>query len=220
MSKRNTRALRTAFLIVISAVTSLTPVAAHDDPGFTGNAVDVAFLSEALTLPSFRVVDRPVHPGMMAAYEHPWRTFDRSYLFVEVNIGFYLHEGFQNGMFLGFDLGYSYETLAGLGASVSAGVGYLHTFYPGPVYEHSDGEFEQVRDYGMPHVVISVPLEINYNLAPRVGIPLTPYVQYRPLVQIPGIRGWGIHALPHTFLLVGTKVHLDGAETQGGRHER
>ncbi len=219
MNKANTRAVLIAFLIAIGVATSRTPLAA-EDYGNTGRAIDVAFLSESLTLPSFRVVDRTGHPGMMAAYENPWRTYDRSYLFFEINAGFYLHEGFQNAMFLGFDLGYSYETPIGLGASVSAGLGYLHTFYPGPVYEHSDGEFEQVRDYGMPHLIFSIPLEINYNLATHVGIPLTPYVQYRPLVQMPGIRGWGIHALPHTFLLVGTKVHLDGTENQGGRHER
>ncbi|MCG8479504.1 MAG: hypothetical protein MI724_10440 [Spirochaetales bacterium] len=216
MNNLSTRALRIACVIGIGVVTSLSPATAEEDSRFTGEAVDVAFLSEALTLPSFRVFNRPVHPGAMAAYERPWKTFDRSYLFIEINAGFYLHEGFQNGVFLGVDVGYNYATSVGLGASVSVGVGYLHTFFPGPVYEHSDGEFEQVRDYGMPHLVVSVPLEIHYNLETLVGIPLTPYVQYRPFVEVPGITGWGIHALPHASILVGTKVHLDTAENRGG----
>lgn len=111
---------------------------------------------------------------------------------------------YQNGLYATYSTGLGYKTGFGIDLWATAGLGYMHTFENAAVYEmNGNGDYEKVRDYGNPSVIVPAGFEIAYNLPKKYRIKAL-HLQYR--VDIETLYSDNIPLFPHEYFLFGLKI--------------
>jgi len=144
-------------------------------------AQSVALMGEFLT-----------HPGVVVGLEHP--VSDHAVL--AWNIGTYVHVRNTVGAFTDLELGARHEFPSRFVLEGFAGVGYLHTFVQGPVYEVEDGAVDHVTDPGRPSFMPT----LRFGVA-AAREKVTPFVNVQGFGQYP----FNTQLLPHVALVVGVR---------------
>ena len=116
----------------------------------------ISLNSEAIGLPFTNYA--PIHPG--AELSGTFRTIekDKSFRYLNLKAGFFYHRRLETAIYLGGEYQYSHRLLQDkLSLDVPVGLGYLHSFYPGELYEqNSEGGFEVVNQFGRPHLYLNL----------------------------------------------------------------
>ena len=146
----------------------------------------------------------PIHPGAeigVGVYEV---EKDKSIQTVNVYAGGFYHKRLELGLYVRGEYQYTLKFKDKVGLDLPVGIGYLHSFYPGELYElNSNGEFETVSQTGRPHALITGGVGVRYlgfeKVQPfvrqSIGIE-TPFANYLPV-------------LPHSFLSFGVTIQLN-----------
>lgn len=135
------------------------------------------------SLPFHRVcrVD-PFYPSFSLGTEFFWKNGKHGQLLQMANLGGFYHKYSAQGIYLSADIAYRYTAGFGLFTDIGLGLGYLHIFHPGAVYEIKSGKYQQVRDWGSPRALLEVVWDIGYDFSARYKRPLRFFIRYRPFL--------------------------------------
>ena len=146
------------------------------------------------------------HPGMTAGveiylYENSWYNN-----FFAGTLGFYVHPRNHLGVFILPSLGQRFTAFFGLFGELLLGVGYLHTWPQGAVYERNDaGEIEQVYDSGHPHLMMNLALGFGWDLRKNGLLPLSIFFRIDAFGEYP----FNNIILPHVAAQFGAIYRLE-----------
>ena len=158
--------------------------------------------SEAIGLPFTNY--SPIHPGIEISGSLKRNERDRSIRYLNLKAGFFHHERLENAIYLGGEYQYSQKLFGGkMSLDVPMGLGYLHSFYPGELYEQNEaGDFETISQAGRSHLYVN--LGVGLTFLPQSKI--QPFIRQELLLETPFANG--IPVIPHSLLKVGIQLKL------------
>lgn len=190
-------------LFIITAVCTLL---AHTGPkaifGKINRQLSLAAINESIAFPFSSYSE--FHPGFELGYSIRSNEKEHSIRQLNVYAGWFLHQYVENGFFLRGEYSYKLKLGEAFTAGIYGGAGYLHTFYPGTLYQIDEftGEINSVRQFGRPRVMISAGLQLSYRS--KAGI--EPFLKQEFAVESPFANGTPV--MPHSFLKLGMNINL------------
>ncbi len=130
---------------------------------------------------------------------------DIKYFFSEFNIyaGGYYHKKVETAFYFRADYSFGIKLQDVLAIDLHGGLGYMHTFYPGHIYEqNASGDFEKINQTGRPHAIANVGIGITVLSSGDIK----PFIKYELMGETPFANG--IPFVPHTFLKLGIKYNF------------
>ena len=145
--------------------------------------------------PGLRFGDQDLHPGIMVGTEWKLNQNPRADIFLTANLGGYHHRLLSSGVFVNSEIGYRYRSSMGIFAQASLGLGYLHVFYPGEVYEfdESANRFQPATNDGHPALLASLGLALGYKIGTTPKAPEL-FISYQYAPELP-FSLTGLHQL-------------------------
>ena len=146
-----------------------------------------------------------LHPGVAVGVERKLKFWGRRRglethgFFAGADLGTYWHARNDVGLFVSTDLGYRLVFPRGFRLEALLGLGYLHTFDDGAVYEASGGRVTTVANTGHPALMTSALLGLGWDFA-RFSI----FLRVGAFGQYP----YNTEALPHLEAQLGFSIPL------------
>lgn len=144
------------------------------------------------------------HPGFELGVSILSSEKDHSIRQLNTYAGWFLHQHIESGFYFRAEYSYKLKLGKGLRAGIYGGAGYLHTFYPGTLYEIDEetGEFFSSKQLGRSRALISAGLQLSY----RSEAGFEPFVKQEFAVETPFANG--IPLMPHSFLKLGININI------------
>lgn len=156
----------------------------------------VAVMNESHALPNFDFLRYSFQPAVMLGTEYTLCRDEKHDWYLTGNIGYYHHRRSQAAVFLNGELGYR-QHFGRWDTGLQLGLGYAHTFYPGPIYRYEDGRLRATKDGGSPTIMPSLALHLAFRLhdspsSPEIQLMMIqaidiPFNEYNGLHQFVGI---------------------------------
>ncbi len=168
--------------------------------------VSVAVISETIAIPFTRYT--PYHPGAEIKATFKVKEKSKSIRQISACLGGYFHRRVETGIYIGGEYIHTFKIKNTVGIDIPAGLGYLHTFYPGELYKQNQetGEFEKVVQFGRPHVFVNLGIGISYIKNPNIR----PFIRQELLVETPFANG--IPVITHSFVKLGISIKINRNE--------
>lgn len=192
--------MKPAFLAAALLLLTTTTRAQNDLPPLL-QAVSVSATTQAFGVPFTNYL--PLHPGVeVKAPLGGATTYTHSTRYWRASLGFFHHAKVSTAVYGGLEHQFTYTLLEDkVHFDVPLGFGYLHSWYPGELYEQNDnGDFERVGQFGRPHLYGTA--GIGFTFMPEANV--SPFIRQDLMVQTPFANS--IPVMIHSFLKVG--VHL------------
>lgn len=144
------------------------------------------------------------HPGLELGFSIRTREKEHSIRQLNAYAGWFLHQHIESAFFLRGEYNYKVKLGEAFTAGFYGGAGYMHTFYPGTLYEidEATGEISPSSQLGRPRALISAGLQLSYRT--KAGI--EPFVKQEFALETPFANG--IPLMPHSFLKLGININL------------
>ena len=203
--------LQISSILSILACTCMQYLSAqHADTASTGKKqfpIEISFFNHAVAMPFDGIVLSPVHPGFSMGTEYSYMT-RKGTLYQALHAGYFHNKYVARALFLETKIGFRYTFRPGIFANVGLGVGYLHSFRPAKKIFALDknGVYEEVKDYGKAAFTVSLCVEAGYAFGVKTDWPVSLFVRYEPLVQMPYSVESGIY--PHVKQHIGFRFCL------------
>lgn len=160
----------------------------------------ISLFSESVSLPNFRGFFRQPNWGVRIGTEFYYRRRDNSQLLQAVQLGYYRHDGFQQGVFLSTAFGYR-RLFGRFSADATIGAGYLHLITDLPRYEPV-GDGYQPASQRLHKFMPTLGLGMGYRLGE-----VTVFSRYELFGELP-FSYKGVPVLPHKTLHLGASFPL------------
>ena len=144
-----------------------------------------------------------LNPGAEITYGFSSREKVSGFRQLNIAVGYFYHRKVESAFYvkLSYDIGL--KLTDDIHFNIIPALGYLHTFYPGQVYEPvSNGEYAPKRQYGRPHLLAESGLGFTFFQSKRIS----PFVRYRFAVETPFANG--VPVFPHSFYQLGFRYRL------------
>ncbi len=186
----------TKILILVSLLFSLSSY------GQKIEQISISGISEAIGLPFTNY--SPIHPGLEFSSTIKKVDRPRSNRYLNAKAGFFYHQKLEAAIYLGGEFQYSYKIInQKLSVDLPLGLGYLHSFYPGELYEQNEiGDFEVVNQFGRSHLYLNLGLGLTYLHDGRVE----PFIRQELLIETPFANG--LPLIPHSLVKIGVQIKL------------
>ena len=144
------------------------------------------------------------HPGFELGVSILSKEKDHSIRQLNTYAGWFLHQHIESGFYIRGEYSYKFKLAKGFAAGFYGGAGYLHTFYPGTLYQidKETGEFYSSPQLGRARALISAGLQLSY----RSEAGFEPFVKQEFAVETPFANG--IPLMPHSFLKLGININI------------
>jgi len=144
------------------------------------------------------------HPGVELGVSIHTSEKEHSIRQLNVYVGWFLHQYIESSFFLRGEYSYKLKLGEAFTAGFYGGAGYMHTFYPGTLYEidENTGEMIPLSQLGRPRALISAGLQLSY----RTAVGIEPFVKQEFSIETPFANG--IPLMPHSFLKLGININL------------
>lgn len=180
---------------------ALSPFAhGQESPAPSGLPVSVSLFSHSISLPNFRGFFKEPNWGVRIGTEWAYRKKDGSHWLQTLHLGYYHHDGFQQGVFAGTEFGYR-KRLGAFAADLTLGANYLHLVSELRRYEPVSDGF-QPASQRMHKLMPSLGLAMSY----RTGVSTDLFLRYEAFGEIP-FSYKGVPVLPHKALHLGARFH-------------
>lgn len=159
-----------------------------------------------------------LHPGVTVAVERTLRSWGRRPglvahgFFSEADLGTYWHARYATGLFVSTDLGYRLVFVRGFRLEGLVGIGYLHTFDDGAVYEAMGGQVSTVAGAGHPALMLSALIGVGWDFTVGDHAPFSLFLRVGSFGQYP----YNGAVLPHLEAQLGFSVPLARVDHRGG----
>lgn len=189
-----------SLLLIISLLGS-TLSFAQDTGSQKGNLpLIITLFSESVSMPNFRNIFKNPNLGIRIGTELYYSKNESRQLIQTINLGYYYHKDFQNGLCLSSEFGYrKFFNNAFVDATV--GVGYLLINSALPRYERNGNDYERIGStFG--RIMPTIGLGAGYRFD-KVSV----FSRYEMFGETP-FSYKGVPALPHKAIHVGTRLNL------------
>ncbi|MEM6845052.1 MAG: hypothetical protein AAF632_22755 [Bacteroidota bacterium] len=158
--------------------------------------LSVSVMTESIAFPFTRL--SPLHPGVELGVTFQEWNRDNSLSRLNTYVGWFYHQEVDQGFYLRGEYEYAFRIKNAVSIGLPVGLGYLHTFHTGPVYEQQeDGSFTAVNQTGRPHAILNLGLGVSY-LRLRS---LQPFIRYEVMAQSPFVAT--VPVVSRSFFKVG-----------------
>ncbi|MEO1515376.1 MAG: hypothetical protein AAFV95_10195 [Bacteroidota bacterium] len=167
-----------------------------------------AATSEAIGLPFTNYL--PYHPGVEISGTLRKKDKANNVQYLNVKAGFFYHRRLETAIYLGGEYQFSQKLFRQkISVDFPVGLGYLHSFYPGELYEQNgEGGFEKVNQLGRPHLYVNLGVGLTYLGIGR----FQPFIRQELMVETPFANG--IPAIPHSLVKIGVQIKLNNNDNQ------
>jgi hypothetical protein len=195
----NKKCMKTLFLITAMGINMLTYA---QDRGLKSGKLplNITLFSESVSMPNFRNFFKDPNLGIRIGTELYYSKNENRQLIQTINLGYYYHKDFQNGLYLSSEFGYrKFFNNAFVDATV--GAGYLLIDSALPRYELNGNDYEKIGNtFG--RIMPTIGLGAGYQFD-KVSV----FSRYEMFAETPfGLNGMPV--LPHKALHVGTRFNL------------
>jgi len=188
---------------------ALTILVIHINISFAGInkyiRYNISIFDEGAMIPFYSgFASIPIHPGLLLGVEYYYSKNDKNQLFQTLNIGGYLHKGFEHGLFLNTDVGYRHVFPWGIIDDILLGIGYLHTFSDNDVFKQDNkGRYVKITEYGNPRFIADASVGLGYDFSKKTRLSIQPYLRYQFFIELPWAKGLNNLFMAHTVLQIG-----------------
>lgn len=164
--------------------------------------ISVSLLKESTSFPFTRFY--PIHPGGEIGITFMEKKREKSITNFNANVGGFYHKRIQNAFYLRGEYAYRPIIKSLLTIDFIANAGYMHTFYPGEVYElnNDSGEFEKIKQTGRAHFLGGAGIGISYIKGEKIQ----PFLRQEMTIESPFANG--IPIMIHSMLKLGINIQL------------
>ena len=168
--------------------------------------ISVAVMNENIAFPFSRYT--PLHPGGELGLTLKQQFKPQSVRQFNVYAGGFYHKKVETGFYIRGEYLHQLIIAKKIGIQLPLGIGYMHTFYPGEIYElnTTTGEFEKGNQSGRPHLIANVGLGLTY--INNSGI--APFIKQNLTIETPFANG--IPLIPHSFIKLGVTIKISSNE--------
>lgn len=145
----------------------------------------------------------PVHPGISAGTEFPYRHWRHADLFQSAVVGYQYHRYVQHTVQLYSELGYRYRLNWPINLEARLGAGYLHAIPDNEIFKLENGAYVSHKGIGRPQAMAGLALGAGFRL-PKDWCLLLVYQFY---IQTPFVKSY-VPVLPNTALHLGMQFPL------------
>ena len=164
--------------------------------------LNVALVSESISIPFVQFVPTAAHPGFAIGTDL-W-TMDKTswHQSFGIEAGYFYHRTFEHAVMLDavYNLGYTFSFK--LRPNFIAAVGYKHSILSGNTFVLEDGVYVKKTHLGVPQVNFKIGFGLEYPITDKYRIT----ANYIGSVPVPGINGNPFSL--HTLIQIGTKIDL------------
>lgn len=159
--------------------------------------------NESTALPFTRLL--PINPGGEIGICLVEKITDKSIINWNLGLGGFYHKNIVNAFYLKGEFQYRPIIKSLFTFDLIGNIGYMHTFYPGEVYELNEktGDLEKITQFGRPHVLAGLGMGVTYIRSKKVH----PFIRQEFLIESPFANG--IPAMAHSFLKIGVLCSLN-----------
>jgi len=176
------------FIILLSAFSAI---------GQKERQISIAFMDEEIAYPFTRLTQ--LNPGVTLGWRL-WHKEKGKFLHnLQADLGGFIHKKVKNAAFAKISYRLNYSLFDFLEAEALIGLGYLHSFYPGVIYEmKEDGSFSKKNQWGSPHLIG----EVGVGFAFPNKSKFIPFIRQNLMIETPS-QSPSVSILPHALLSVG-----------------
>jgi hypothetical protein len=188
-------------LLLIAFLLAGSSIIAQDSGSKNGNfPLTITLFSESVSLPNFRNIFKNPNLGIRIGTEIYYAKNESRQVIQTINLGYYYHKDFQNGLYLSSEFGYR-KFINKAFVDATLGVGYLLIDSALPRYERKGNDYERIGNtFG--RIMPTLGLGAGYQFE-SVSV----FSRYEMFGETPfGFNG--VPALPHKALHVGTRFNL------------
>ena len=152
---------------------------------FEKHPLDVAFGNFSVGMPFTDIFIRKFYPMATIGTEFYYRNKTHSQIYQTAKLGGFYNKYSTSAIIAITEIGYRYSFGFGLFADANLGVGYSHLFRPNAIFKlNSNGEYEQVRDWGCPSLMANYALAIGYDCSAQLRKPVSVFLRYGNYIQL------------------------------------
>lgn len=141
----------------------------------------------------------PYYPGASLGTEYYYLKRPKSKLFQTLEVGGFINKNQGSALYVNSNITYRNTTKFGLVSEIGLGFGYFNSFHPTAIYEQqADGDFELVKDSGVPAFSNNLSLALGYDLTKKFDKKLMPFLRYQ---WIASGKYWSIIGIRPSALL-------------------
>ncbi len=192
--------LRRFLMLTGLCLTLGTFTCGQESPTPSGLPVSISLFSHSVSLPNFRGFFKEPNWGVRIGTEWAYRKKDGGHWLQTLHLGYYHHDGFQQGVFAGTEFGYR-KRLGAFDADLTLGANYLHLVSELRRYEPSTDGF-QPASQRMHKLMPSLALNLGYRASAATDV----FLRYEAFGEIP-FSYKGVPVLPHKALHLGARFH-------------
>jgi hypothetical protein len=194
------KTIRMKTLFLITAIVGTSILAYSQTPRSGKLPLTISLFSESVSMPNFRNIFKQPNPGVRIGTEFYYSNNKRRQFLQTINLGYYYHKDFQNGLYLNSEFGYR-KFFNNLFLDATLGVGYLLIDSALPRYELKGSDYHRIGStFGriMPTIGVGVGYQFNN---------FSIFSRYEMFAETPfGLHG--VPVLPHKAFHIGTKFTL------------
>jgi hypothetical protein len=169
-------------------------------------SLSVALINESTAIPYTRFITTPIHPGIQVGTESALKQYEHSQIFLGIQIGYYYHKSFAQGIYIKPSLGFEYRHKSGFALSSSLGLGYLHTFATQQEYKLTNGEYRKKWDKGNARLMPSLTMSLDYYIKPDQHDSPKIFFAYESWIEYPFSPGF-IPVMTHVTSQIGVQFY-------------
>jgi hypothetical protein len=174
---------------------------------FEKHPIDFATGNFSVGMPFSHIFICKFYPMATFGTEFYYRNKKHSQIYQTARIGGYYNKYNTSALFLNTEIGYRYTFGFGLFADANLGAGYSHLFRPDAIYKlNSNGEYEQVRDWGKPSLMADFSLSVGYDFRMKLRAPVSVFLRYGSYIQL--FYNSDLPALPQNSFQIGTRFFI------------
>ncbi len=192
--------MKTLSLIVAILLISMLTHAQDQAPKNGKLPLTITLFSESVSLPNFRNIFKNPNLGIRIGTELHYSKNESRQLIQTINVGYYYHKDFQNGLYLSSEFGYrKFFNKAFVDATIGAGYLLIHSALQR--YERNGNDYQRIGStFG--RIMPTIGLGAGYQFD-KVSI----FSRYEMFGETP-FSYKGVPVLPHKALHVGTRFNL------------
>lgn len=169
---------------------------------------EVSLFSHSVSLPlsaSNQLIGLNRSPGIsIGLAKSIWKKREKLTTNYFLSFSAYHQKKLHYGLELSNTLLAQYRLFSKINIDGGVGVGYLHTFEDAAVYKQTNGQYEQVSDWGRPQGLAHALIGTSVGLSNKINL----VAHYKFLLQLPFARKGGVFFIPHSRFSIGVRINL------------
>jgi hypothetical protein len=168
-------------------------------------AIRVMALSEATTMPTYKVVKLPFHAGVLIGADLWTKSGAHWQQAFGVDLSYYYHRFYEHAIMIDglYTLGYKFNF--GLQVNLPISIGYKHSILTGEVYKLENGSYKEIYDLGKAQFNGKLGIGLEFPVTDKLSI----RADYRYMVALPYMPEKDMPFSLHSLFGLGCTIKLE-----------